>query len=267
MKIISDLHIHTHLSLCAKPEATVDYYMDNARAMGLRVLGFTDHMWDSAIPGANGFYSPQSFEYISQIREELERADKTGIDRIYFGAECEYDPRRHGVALTPAVAEQLDLILVPNSHTHMNMPKDLYDPPRKHAEFMLHAFRNIVNSDVSPYITAIPHPFAAVACSQYYHNSVPVSTITDDEFKECFSLSAKKGIALEINPAFFRDKTPEELEYNEFIRMFRIAKAEGSLFTVGRDSHSVGGHVGWDAIYTVIDLLGLCEDDLHPFAK
>ena len=134
MKITSDLHIHTRLSSCAKPEATVEYYMNKAREMGLKTLGFTDHLWDSAIPNANKFYVPQDFRHISEIRAELDAADKTGIDRILFGAEGEYDPWRHGVALTPEVAEQLEILLVPNSHTHMMMPKDCYEPPRRHAD-------------------------------------------------------------------------------------------------------------------------------------
>ena len=267
MKITSDLHVHTRLSSCAKPEATVAYYMDKAREMGLKTLGFTDHLWDSAIPNANKFYVPQDFAHISEIRAELDAADKSGIDRVLFGAEGEYDPWRHGVALTPAVAEQLEVLLVPNSHTHMMMPKDYYEPPRRHAEFMLEAFYDIVNSEVSPYITAIPHPFAAVCCSKYYPASVPVETITDDEFKACFALSAKKGIALEINPGFFYKKTVEELDGNQFIRMFRIAKAEGSLFTVGLDSHSMTGHNTFDSIYPAFEAIGLTEADLHPLAR
>ena len=267
MKITSDLHIHTALSKCAKAEATVAYYFDKARELGLKTLGFSDHLWDSAIPNANGFYRPQHFDYISQIKPELEAADKTGVDRVLFGAEGEYDPWRHGVGLTVGVAEQLDFLLVPNSHTHMMMPKDYYQPPRRHAEFMIEAFYDIINSEIAPYVTAIPHPFAAVACSAYYPSTVPVATITDDEFKACFAASAEKGIALEINPCFFNKKTVEQVAETEWIRMFRIAKEEGSLFTVGLDSHSRGGHGAFDSIYPVIEVLGLTEADLHPLAR
>ena len=267
MNITSDLHVHTALSSCAKPEATVDYYMDKAREIGLKTLGFTDHLWDSAIPNANGFYRPQNFEHILKIKEDLRKADTTGIDRILFGAEGEYDPYRHGVALTPGVAEQLEVLLIPNSHTHMMMPKDYYDPPRRHAEFMMEAFYDIVNSEIAPYITAIPHPFAAVACSKYYSSRVPVSTITDDEFKACFSLAAEKGIALEINPCFFYKATKESIDADPLTRMFRIARDEGCLFTVGLDSHSVSGHIAFDAIYPVIEVLELEEKHLHPLAR
>lgn len=267
MKITSDLHIHTSLSKCAKAEATVAFYMDKARELGLKTLGFSDHLWDSAIPNANSFYRPQHFDYISQIKPELEAADKTGIDRVLFGAEGEYDPWRHGVGLSVEVAEQLEFLLVPNSHTHMMMPKDYYQPPRRHAEFMLEAFHDILNSEIAPYVTAIPHPFAAVACSAYYSAMVPISLITDDEFKACFASAAEKGVALEINPAFFRTATPETIQSHEMIRMYRIAKDEGCLFTVGMDSHSQGGYFAFDSIYKVVEALELNESHLHPLAR
>lgn len=270
MKFTSDLHIHTHLSSCGKPEATVEYYMNKAREIGLKTLGFTDHMWDSAVPGATKWYAPQNFEHIMKIREELDAADKTGIDRILVGAECEYDPWHHGVAVSPAVAEQLDVLLVPNSHTHIVMPKAYYQP-RRHAEFMLEAFYDILNSEVSRYITAIPHPFAAVNCSKYYPATYPFHSISDDEFRRCFAAAAKKGIALEINPYNFRNAPVEDLESDELarerLRMYRIAKVEGCLFTVGVDSHSDFYHDYYHLIYPVAEALELTEKDLHPLAR
>ena len=267
MKITSDLHIHTHISKCGKEEATVPYYMEKARELGLKTLGFSDHLWDSAVEGANSFYTGQDFDHISEIKEELAAADTTGIDRILFGAEGEYDPIHHGVALTKDVAEQLDFLLVPNSHTHMMMPKAYYDPPRRHAEFMLNAFHEIVDSEIAPYITSIPHPFAAVKCAVYYSNRIPISLITDDEYKSCFSKAAEKEIALEINPNFFKEKTAEEINADPMTHMFRIAKEMGCRFTVGLDSHSRKGHDHFMCIYPVIEALSLTEQDLHPLAR
>ena len=46
MKITQDLHIHTKLSVCAKPAATFDMYIETAKAEGLETIGFADHLWD-----------------------------------------------------------------------------------------------------------------------------------------------------------------------------------------------------------------------------
>ena len=275
MNFTSDLHVHTHLSSCAKPEATVAYYLDKAREIGLKTIGFTDHLWDSAVPGASKWYAKQDFAHISRLREELDAADKTGVDRVLFGAECEYDYKGHGVAISPAVAEQLDVLLVPNSHTHMTvvMPREYYQP-RRHAEFMLEAFYDILNSEVSRYITAIPHPFAAVNCAKYppyYPPTYPLHSISDDEFRRCFALAARKGIALEINPYNYREAPVEDIESHELsrerIRMYRIAKSEGCLFTVGVDAHGYGYHDHYHLIEPVAELIGITENDLHPLAR
>ena len=113
---------------------------------------------------------------------------------LLFGAEAEYSYENRRPAVTPDVAEQLEVLLVPNSHTHLTMPKDFYQPYEKHAEYMIDAFMDIVNSDVARYITAIPHPFMAVCCP--YDNRILIDLISDDSFKRCFSAAAEKGIAL-----------------------------------------------------------------------
>jgi histidinol phosphatase-like PHP family hydrolase len=163
LKLEHDFHVHTHLSSCAKDSATIAHYVAKARELGIKKLGLADHMWDAAIPGASKWYSVQDFAHISTIREEIAAVEHEGIEFL-IGAEGEYDYAHRGIALSEAVAEQLDFLIVPNSHTHMTMPKDFYEPHRKHAEFMLDAFYDIINSPLSKYVTAIPHPFMAVCC-------------------------------------------------------------------------------------------------------
>lgn len=63
MRIDHDFHIHTQLSLCAKDDATVENYIRSAKRLGLRKLGFANHMWDSAVPGALEWCQKQSFEH------------------------------------------------------------------------------------------------------------------------------------------------------------------------------------------------------------
>ena len=96
MRIEHDFHIHTNLSRCAKAGATVEYYLETARQLGLKKIGFSDHFWDDAIEGANGFYRPQNYEHVVQLKQELERAAAEDV-KIYFGCEAEYDPVHHGL--------------------------------------------------------------------------------------------------------------------------------------------------------------------------
>lgn len=264
MRIKHDFHLHTHLSVCAKREVTAADYVANARRLGLKKLGFSDHFWDSAIEGANKFYQPQDYEHILQLKPELEQLRCDDI-QFFFGCETEYDPFHHGVAITEAVAEQLDFLLVPNSHTHMMMPKDCYEPYRKHADFMLQALYEILNSPVSKYITAIAHPFEAVACP--YPNGLLIDLITDDEFRRVLDVMAEKGVAFEINVSSMQKKTHDEIEKMSQIRLFRLAKEQGCRFLFGSDSHSAGSHDAYGNASFVADLLALTEDDLAPIAR
>ena len=78
-----DLHIHTRLSSCAKPEALAADYIARAKEMGLSAIAFTDHMWDSAVPGASNWYKPQNYEHICELKKELPAADPAL--KILFG--------------------------------------------------------------------------------------------------------------------------------------------------------------------------------------
>ena len=262
MKITHDFHVHTNLSICAKPEATLENYAERWRENGITKIAITDHMWDhAATPIENEFYEKQNVAHILQLRDKVEEYRKGGMD-ILFGTECEYSYKTRRPAITPAVAEQMDVLLVPNSHTHLTMPKDFYEPYEKHANYMIDAFMDIVRSDVARYITAIPHPFFAVCCP--YSNREIIRLITDDQFKRCFDAAAEAGIALELNPNYVRNRSLETVYDEPYFRMFRIGKECGCKFTVGSDAHAMADYDNYNRIYTLTSLLDLGEDDFHP---
>lgn len=263
MQIRHDFHIHTHLSRCAKETATVEGYLDHAKRLGLRKLGFSDHFWDEKIEGANTFYQPQNLAHVLSLKPTLEAAAAEGI-QLFFGCETEYDPVHHGVAITEETAEQFDFILVPNSHTHMMMPKDFYQPYEKHIEFMINAFHEILDSPVSRYITAIAHPFEAVACP--YDKTILIDMISDDTFKRLFSKSAEKNVAFEINVSSMLHKTPEQIESAPQMRMFRIARDCGCKFIFGSDAHGMQSHSRYENATLVANLLALTPDDIVNIA-
>ena len=254
MKITHDFHIHSHFSSCANESAAVGHYVNKARELGLTKIGFADHMWDAAISGANGWYKNQNFEHILQLKKEIAAVDTDGL-KIYFGCETEYDLTNKGVAISQEVAKQLDFLLVPNSHTHITMPKDYYTPYQKHADFMVEAFYDIVNSNVSKFITAIAHPFFAVGCP--YDNRALFELISDARFEDMFKIAKEKDIALEINLGCYKNRKLAEIYADPSLRMYRIAKDVGCKFTIGSDSHSSSGHDYFELLYVLIGLLDL----------
>lgn len=265
MKIKHDFHIHTNLSRCAKESATVENYIAHAKRLGLKKLGFANHFWDEKFPiENNNFYRIQNFEYNIVLKDELKKIDSGDI-KLYFGCETEYNFERRSIAVSEEKAEQFEFILVPNSHTHMTMPKDFYEPYEKHAEFMINAYEDVLNCNLSKYVTAMAHPFEAVCCP--YDNSILIDLISDDTYKKLFEKQAEKGIAFEINVSSMRKKTLEEIEKCSQIRMFKIAKDMGCKFLFGSDAHDDGMHLTYENADFVANLLELKEDDILEIAR
>ena len=110
MKIEHDFHVHTHLSICANETATVENYLVNAKRLGLKKIGFSDHYGDGNIPGARGFYRAHPFEHNAQLKEKLAEINEPNI-KLYFGCETEYHTPRREVAITEEEAERFDFTI------------------------------------------------------------------------------------------------------------------------------------------------------------
>ena len=274
MKITHDFHLHTYLSLCAPDKTgTVKNYVDEAKRQGIKKLGLADHFWGSK-PGdpkyyekvnmnPESYYLIQNFEHISKKRSEMENEKANGV-KLYFGCEAEYDPFCHGPAVSLELAEQFDFITVTNSHTHMMMPKSCYFPYQKHIEFMITAYEDIINSNVSRYITSIAHPFEAVACPYGY--DLLMNMISDDEFKRLFDKTAQKGIAIEINTANMIKKPDWKLEISQKTRMLRLAKECGCKFIFGSDAHILSEFEAYSDVNRIAEFLDICENDIADIA-
>lgn len=270
MNVSYDLHAHTYLSVCGEDQATIANYVKSAKRNNLKFIGISDHMWDKDIPFvesmrrslASGggdtvinWYKIQPIEHCRKILTELENTDTEGI-KFFFGGEVDYCPGV-GAAITPEHAEQLDFMVVPNSHTHHIMDKALYEPYSKHGEFMLKATMEICTAPTAKYVTSLAHPFDAVCCP--YPVDYIIDTITDEQLIEVFSAAAENNIAAEINAECFPEGS--DIKNNGLFRVLQMAKKAGCRFTFGSDSHSANqDHIS--ACGTVAELLGLSPEDV-----
>ena len=267
MKRDHDVHIHTKLSLCAGPNGgTFDAYMERFKNEGLTKVGFSDHYWDELTRAAEGgFYPPQNTAHVLELKQEIESKAawrRDGIE-VFFGAEAEYDPKRRDVALSEEHAELFDFVIVPNSHTHMIMPRELYEPYEKHRDFMIDAYEGIINSPLYKKILAVAHPFNAVCCP--YDFTELMTLMSDDQYKRLFDRTAERGIGVEINVACCRalHNDPESRRAAEFVRMFTLAKECGVKFTFGSDAHQLKEHEQYvDRCEAAVKLCGLTEKDM-----
>ena len=264
MKITHDFHVHTSLSICANETATVENYIAHAKRLGLTKIGFSDHFGAKDIPNARGFYRAHPFEHNAQLKDTLASIHEPGI-RFYFGCETEYHTPKRDIALTEGEAEQFDFITVPNSHTHMIMPKDYIGNYDKHIAFMIEAYDDILNSPLSRYVTAMAHPFDI--CCHTYTSADLIPLIPDDVFKRLFDKTARKDIAFEINVSYTKGMTPAMIADDCHIRMFRLAKECGCKFIFGSDAHDSSQHDFYENATTIAEILELNEEDLAKICR
>ena len=276
MKITHDFHIHTALSLCASRDATASGYLETSKELGLGKIGFSDHFWDENVDSLekrdilpkfpDPFYGKgkQDFPHVTELLPELDGLRNQGIE-IFFGVEAEYDPFHKSISVSPEHAEQLDFIIVPNSHTHMMMPDAYYEPKRRHIDYMFEALEDIVASPLANHVTAIAHPFQAVCCP--YGWEILMDMISDDEYKRIFDKVANKNIAVEINASSFMKHPEDEVESNKSMRLFRNAKDVGCKFIFGSDAHSHASHKKYGVVDKIAQCLELKEEDIADIAR
>ena len=260
-----DLHVHTFLSACSSDEeARPERMIARAAEAGLRTIGFADHMWDSRVPGASDWYRPQSYEHICQIREQI--PDETGGVRVLVGCETEYcgDGK---VGVSREVAEQLDFVLIPMSHTHMKgfVEPPGIDGPQDVASLMVARFTEVAELGLA---TGIAHPFLPLGYKEQVDEIV--SLISDGQFADCFGLAAARGVSIEVTTGFFPklgDGETDGWHDATFLRVLALAKQAGCVFHFASDTHTLAGIGRCLALEPYAHTLGITRDDLLPLVR
>lgn len=266
MNIRHDFHVHTVYSNDTDKAATVENYVSLAKEIGIKKLGFAEHFWDEKIEGAFEFYKPLGFEHLLPSKEIIKSVKDDSI-KLYFGCEVEYNPKISGPAITEETAEKFDFISVPHSHSHETMPTEYYQNPEKHLNFILEAYDNILESNISKYITFMAHPFCFVRCP--YPRSVLIDMVSDDTLKRIFDKTAQKDIAIEINTScvFTKGITNENIHESDLMRIFKIAKECGCKFIFGSDSHCIPHLKRVLEAGVIAEVLGLEDSDIANIAR
>ena len=150
MKLTHDLHMHTYLSACCpeKERHRPAAILARAEEMGVRTIGFADHVWvnDDLTPSA--WYAAQGAGQVARLQEDL-RDVPTGV-RCLVGCEAEtIAPGRFG--MTPEFAATVDFVLLSCSHFHMMdfVAQPARRSPRGLADHMLEFFRSAVASGLA----------------------------------------------------------------------------------------------------------------------
>lgn len=230
--VMHDIHIHTSLSSCADPGAELSDYAPAIKEANLSAVGFANHLWDSAIPGASDWYKPQNIEHVLRLKEELKNYD-FGSTKVYFGCETEYIGNGV-VGMHPDNAGLFDYILAPPNHFHMagfTRPENLTALSGVR-QIMIERFLEICDID---FAFGLVHPFVPLGYEA--KGEELLHGFRDEDFERCFKYAAKKNKYIEINLGIFRYM--DKYQLTEYKRLMTIARICGCKFFLGSDSHCV----------------------------
>jgi len=240
MQLRYDFHVHSHVSPCAKPDATIENYLKLIKIENIGAIGFADHLWDENVRRLpdDWFSALCTYKNIEQSKKFI--TNNYDIP-VYFG--CEVDVDKDGIiGLEKGKEEIFDYILFGITHYHnpLCLDQELKDDFNYMKKNQIDRFMLAVNSDYS-IPKGIAHPF--LHCGTRFLEK-HYQIISDNEFIDCFKEAAKKGVSIEISVAF-TDKNPKIFSHfdksgfaYEFVRMISLARECGCKFHYGSDSHS-----------------------------
>ena len=262
-----DLHVHTYLSDCCHDKAnhTPARILEAAAGMGLRTVGFTDHLWANSDLEPSDWYRPQDEGQIFRLQEDL-GSISTNV-RVLIGCEAEtIAPGKFGI--TPEFAEELDFVLLACSHFHMT---GFVQQPESHEphDVARHTMKFFVSAVESGVATAIPHPFMPMGFQDRFDEVV--AEIPDAEFTDAFGIAAEKGVGIEITTSFLppepRNGRPPTWHIETPIRLLELARRAGCKFFFATDAHDLAMLKGLRKLGLFAEALGLTEEGVLPLAR
>lgn len=236
LSFYSDLHVHSNISPCAARESSVKAHLEAAVAGGLDTIGFSNHLWDDAIPGSNDWYRPLNVDHLMKIRDEIAGLEDTYGLRILVGAEVEAPGF---LALTAEHAKLFDYILVSCSHLHHPalMTGLKAETPEDVRLILVERFLKTVAEAADMDVPAsVCHPFHPLGHSIEVEAEA-VNGITDRMLAEILSFAAHKNVAIEAHWATMKTGGENGEVAAHSARFLRIAREVGCRFTFGSDCH------------------------------
>jgi len=260
MKLNHDLHVHSCLSACCedKENQTPAAILSLAEDMGVRTIGFADHVWTNPNLSPNCWYRPQGENQIVNIRRQLASVSTTV--RVLIGCEAEtIAPGQFGI--TPEFAQELDFVLLACSHFHMKdfVEQPESDSPQDLGRHMLKFFRSAVSSG---FATSIPHPL--LPCGHLDKYDEAIASISDAELLDACGLAHDNGVAIEITIGFLPNDSNRRFSIETPIRFLSLAKQAGCKFTLATDAHSPKAQKRLPELARLIEAVGLIDKDVLP---
>lgn len=307
MRVFADVHVHNYLSRCCTDNAaTAENFVKRYAELGIKTLGFANHIWDDRVPGASEWYHKQTLAFSMQIKNQIP-ADTQGI-KVLVGAETEYCGMTQTLGMSAEGAKELDFLLIPHSHVHM-VNFVMADPApiaaaREQLKGQLLRIEGMTEEQAERWVAPLREPqlrpFVRPPYGEwpaYLAEFLVASFESLMEHPELHRIleTTPVSVAHPFQPVGYGQYRNEMLQLisdETFARLFKkaadlgiglelnpncgdpalirmnaIAKEQGCKFTLGSDTHSIAKAENIFNVQAAVDALNLTENDLMAFLQ
>lgn len=255
---LNDLHCHSSLSACcADKRMTPERILRHAEEAGYETICLTDHLWDSAVPGASGWYAPQNIEH---VRAALPLPQAPSC-HFYFGCETEL-PVNGVPALARGHFDLFDFVVIPVNHMHMAglVRAEGIDTPEKMAVNIENRLENLLEQNLPLRKIGLAHLTIGLMFREGKIADV-MRAMNEARLLRIMKGYAAAGTGIELNATAFSEMAGRP---DDILKIYRIAKEAGCRFYCSSDAHSVEAMDGVPQnLPAVIQALGLTEADAY----
>jgi histidinol phosphatase-like PHP family hydrolase len=200
--------------------------IERAREMGVRAIGFADHVTPQPVPGCP-FYDGQRPSLLTELRAEIAALPVAPDIKVLIGVEADYTLAGPG-CLDAELLSLADHVVCAASHFHLSgAPQPAEDTPRAKGVLMVSLAREAL---AIPGVSIWAHPFD---CSRLRPLAPILETVSDDALAALIGLAKAREVAIEVNGgAGLQD------EYRRAMAPFYgLAREMGARFTITADAH------------------------------
>ena len=227
-----DLHIHT--ARCKHATGAVVDYVRAARAAGVSIMAFTDHLpLPESFPGDYAMEPEELPDYIADVRRMQALAEEQGGPEILLGIEADWMTGRQAALAEELAAHPWDIVL---GSVHFQGEWAFDDPAltdeyqhREIDEVWRRYYEDVAASAATGLFDVISHADLVKKFGYYPEGDLaPYYRPAIDAIREA-------GCAIECNASGLRKPVAEIYPSTEFLRM---ARAAGIRCTMGSDAHA-----------------------------
>lgn len=211
--IRTDFHVHTNLSDCGHPQASLEAVLRGAQEAELEAVGVADHV-----------FLPEHRARPRTARGQLPK--QVGGLRVYVSCEAEMRSPTE-TTIDAAFAQELDYVVMSASHLYnvgVWLPQDL--DLRGMAAYVLELTRGAIESGLADIVA---HPMSVPACPVTFEELV--ESLDLEAWKRTAEAAAKAGVAIECNPRYLR-QAPEAAKV-----LFTWVVDAGCKVSIDSDGH------------------------------